>query len=60
VRELEKEFGYQGRTLRQLRREGRVAIYELLDRGEVLYGYEVVVIKIAPAEEILGRQYPGA
>jgi hypothetical protein len=23
----------------------------------VLYGYEVVIVKIAPAEEILGRQY---
>lgn len=58
MRELEKEFGYQGRTLRQLKREGRVAIYELLGRGGVLYGYEVVIVKIAPAEEIMGKPYP--
>ena len=58
MRELEKEFGFQGRTLRQMKREGRVCVYELLGRGGVLYGYEVVIIKIAPAVEIKGELYP--
>ena|ERR1700757_3417110 len=55
---LETEFEYQGRTLRQLARVGRVAIYEVRNAAEILYGYEVIVIKVAPAEEKFDRQYP--
>lgn len=59
MKELEREFRYQGRILRQLRREGTTAIYEVLsDGGGVLYGYEVIRIKRAPAEEKFGKFYP--
>lgn len=58
MKTLQTKFKYQSRTLRQLKREGRVAIYELLGRGEVLYGYEVVIIKIRPAEIVFEREYP--
>jgi len=52
------ELTYQGRTLRQLKREGQVAIYDVRNAGGMLYGYEVIIIKIAPAEEKFGKQYP--
>jgi hypothetical protein len=55
---LETELKIQNRTLKQLKRQGRVAIYELLGRGGVLYGYEVVIVKIRPAENAFGRDYP--
>jgi hypothetical protein len=55
---LATELTFQGRTLRQLKRIGRIAIYEVRNRGNLLYGYEVIEIKIAPAEEICGRFYP--
>jgi hypothetical protein len=51
-------YKYQGRTLRQLKRIGMVAIYELRNQGELLYGYEVVRIKVSPAEEMFGKSYP--
>jgi hypothetical protein len=55
---LETELKAQNRTLKQLKREGRVAIYELLSRGNLLYGYEVIIVKILPARNIMGRDYP--
>ena len=55
---LETELTYQGRILRQLKRQGQVAIYDVRNAGNLLYGYEVIIIKIAPAEEKFGRQYP--
>ncbi len=48
-RPIKTEFGYQGRRLRQLKREGDVAIYEVLGGGgKMLLGYEVVRIRVAP------------
>lgn len=58
MKSIETELNVQNRTLKQLKREGNVAIYELFGRGRVLYGYEVVIVKIHPAETILGREYP--
>jgi hypothetical protein len=55
---LELELKAQNRTLKQLKREGRVAIYELLSRGSLLYGYEVIIVKILSATNIMGRDYP--
>ncbi len=58
MKPIETEISYQGRTLKQLRREGMVALYEVLSPGNVSYGYEVIIIKVAPAREIFGKQYP--
>jgi hypothetical protein len=55
---LEIEVKAQNRTLKQLKRKGRVAIYELLSRGNILYGYEVIIVKTLPARNIMGRDYP--
>ena len=41
-----------------MKRQGMVAIYELFGRGRVLYGYEVIIVKVLPAEIIVGRDYP--
>jgi hypothetical protein len=54
---LATELTHRGRTLRQLKRTGMIAIYDVRNRGNMLYGYEVIKIKIAPAEEIFGRMY---
>jgi hypothetical protein len=59
MKELEHEIRYKGRVLRQLKREGTTAIYEVLSDGRgFLYGYEVIRIKRAPAEEKFGKLYP--
>jgi hypothetical protein len=55
---LETQLKAQDRTLKQLKRTSRIAIYELFGRGGVLYGYEVIVIKVHPQGQIMGRQYP--
>jgi hypothetical protein len=55
---LETEITYQGRTLRQLKRSGLIAIYDVRNAGELLYGYEVIKIKIAPEREVFGKMYP--
>jgi hypothetical protein len=58
MRPLETELIFQGRTLRQIKRTGMVAIYELRNEGEMLRGYEVIVIRIRRPEEAFGRFYP--
>jgi hypothetical protein len=58
MKTLETELTHQGRTLRQLKRDGWVAIYEVIGRNLLTYGYEVIIIKVAPAAEIYGRLYP--
>jgi hypothetical protein len=55
---LDTELKYQGRTLKQIKRQGRIALYELYGANGLLYGYELIVIKIAPEEEIFGKTYP--
>src|SRR5208282_4503374 len=54
---LETTLKVQGRTLRQLRRVGMIAIYELRNPGQLLLGYEVIRIRVKPAQEVFGRQY---
>jgi hypothetical protein len=58
VKAIEKKLKYQWRNLRQLKRTGMIAIYDVRSRGEMLYGYEVVQIKVIPAGEIYGKAYP--
>jgi hypothetical protein len=58
MEKLATEFKVQNRTLKQIKRTDRVAIYELYGANGMLYGFEVVIIKIHPAEEIRGRIYP--
>lgn len=55
---LATDLKSQNRTLRQLKRTGLVAIYDVRNEGEMLYGFEVIKIKVAPASEVFGRQYP--
>ena len=40
MKKLETEIKYQGRTLRQIKREGMAAIYDVRNAGNMLYGYE--------------------
>jgi hypothetical protein len=56
--ELEREITTHGRVLRQRKREGRIAIYELHHPVAGLIGYEVIVIEIRKAGEVFGREYP--
>ena len=58
MKTLETELKVQNRTLRQIKREGRVALYELYGANEMLYGYELIIIKVHPAQTIQGRDYP--
>jgi hypothetical protein len=56
---LETELTDHGRTLKQIRREGRIAIYELHHPIAGLIGYEVIVIQFAKANTFQsGRSYP--
>lgn len=48
MRPLLTEIPYKGHVLRQLKRTGKVAMYERSKGGRV-YGFEVIKIKIAPA-----------
>jgi hypothetical protein len=55
---LEKEMNFQGRALRQIKRIGMIAVYEVYGLRRVLYGFEVIVIRVRQAEEAFGRAYP--
>src|SRR6267378_2132639 len=55
---LETELKVQNRTLKQIKRQGRVALYELYGANGMLYGFEVVFIKIAKARNVFGKDYP--
>jgi hypothetical protein len=48
----------RGRILRQIERQGLVALYDVRAPGDRLYGYEVIRIKIKPPAEAFGRLYP--
>jgi hypothetical protein len=55
--ELATEISAQGRTYKQIKRRGQVALYELSVKGE-LRGFEVIVIQIHAAGERFGKWYP--
>lgn len=55
---LKTKFNDSGFEFQQLKREGRVALYE---KRKAKYGfdsYEVVVVQIHPAETVYGKDYP--
>ena len=54
MKTLPTETVYQGRILRQIKRQGMAAIYEVRNKGNTLYGYEVIIITIEPAKEVRG------
>ena len=58
MKALETEIKVQDRTLRQLKRAGMVALYDLGSEGDMLIGYEVAVIRVRRAEEAFGKSYP--
>jgi hypothetical protein len=58
IEPLSTTISFQGRTFRQLRRSGNVAIYDIRNAANTLYGFEVIVIKTLPAEMICGKFYP--
>ena len=55
---LKTEVQVQNLPLKQIKRRGSVALYELSGPRGVHYGFEVVVIRIRRAEELFGRCYP--
>jgi hypothetical protein len=55
---LASELKVQNRTLRQLERDGRVALYALYGANGLLYGFEVVLIRVRKAGEVFGKAYP--
>jgi hypothetical protein len=58
MQRLATELRSQNRTLRQLKRAGLIAIYDVRNEGGLLYGYELIRIKVAPEEEKFGKLYP--
>jgi hypothetical protein len=52
------EITSKGLTYRQMKRVGQLAIYEVLNRVGRSYGFEVVVLKVAPAFALQGRSIP--
>lgn len=55
---LPLEIKNQDRKLRQIKREGQVALYGLYGPDGDHWGYEVVIVQTHPAETILSRSYP--
>lgn len=58
MQQLTTECKVQNRSLKQTRRQGRVALYELYGPQGMSYGFELIIIRIHPAEMIRGRSYP--
>ena len=55
---LETELRVQNRTLKQIRRQGIVALYEIYGSQGLLCGFELIIVKIHPPQKIMGRFYP--
>jgi hypothetical protein len=54
---LPTAFTYHGFRFRQLAREGDVALFEKRKPAHSRPGYEVVIVKLHPAQTIHGRAY---
>ena len=52
---LSTEITHDGRTLRQLKRTAKTAIYELRGESGLLSGYEVIRITVRKARECFGK-----
>jgi hypothetical protein len=55
MKPIDKEFTVHGRTLNQLARSATAAIYEIRGMKNLLYGFEVIRIKVKPQTEVFGR-----
>jgi hypothetical protein len=55
---LETKLRVQNRTLKQIKRQGQVALYALCGPQGSLYGYELIVVKIRKAGKVFGKSYP--
>jgi hypothetical protein len=51
---LAQEFTHDGRTLRQLARTDKVAIYQLIGYQGLVYGFEVIRIRVQKEREAFG------
>jgi hypothetical protein len=58
MRKLPTQFRQQGRTLLQLRRGAKTAIYKLIGQQGLLYGYEVLRIAIKQESQCFGVLLP--
>jgi hypothetical protein len=54
---LSKQFTHDGRTLKQLARSDKAALYELIGYQGLTYGFEVVRIRIQKQREQFGRTF---
>lgn len=54
---LATELRVGGFDLKQVKREGKWAVYEQSKLGKVV-AYELVKIGVAPSQRIMGRDYP--
>lgn len=52
------EFTHDGFTLRQVAREGMVALYEKFRSPDGIKRFELVVLQHRPAEIVCGKPYP--
>lgn len=55
---LGTELRVQNRTLKQIKRQGQAALYELYGAQGMLYGFELIIIRVRKAEEAFGKSYP--
>lgn len=58
MQKLETELTPSGRTLKQVKRGRKCALYAVYNRAGVLYGYEVIKIKVLEPQVIFGQQHP--
>lgn len=56
MKTLGTEIRYQGRLMKQVKRDGRVAMYKIQEP----YGYEVIVIRERPDHDAFGKHFPAA
>lgn len=52
---LETSFSYDGFVLTQVKREGKVALFEKTKATHKSPSYEVVVVQVSKAREVFGR-----
>jgi len=55
---LQKEIKTNGHIYHQIDRTNNTAIYSQHNKDGQLAGYEVFIIRIAPEQEVMGKQYP--
>ena len=58
MRALETTIKRSGRVYKQLERADTAAAYEVYGAHDSLIGYELIVVKIKPAEHLFGQDYP--